>query len=73
MVLTSSHPKANNFNGFQFRDNLKSNAQRVSKERTSARYLASSSDQSRGAMATALVLVFLVPVSQGQSKKNVRR
>ena len=29
MVLTSFHPKANNFNGFQFRNNLRSNAQSV--------------------------------------------
>jgi len=71
VVLPSSHPKANNFSSFQSRDNLKPmHSVYLTKNAGSTLGFVKRSIRS-GLVLTALVLAYLAPASQAQSKKNV--
>ena len=71
MVLPSFHPKANNFNGFRFRDKPKSMQSVCPMENFGSTLGFVNRSIRSGLCLTALALAFLVPASQGQSKKNV--
>jgi len=71
VVLPSFHPKANNISSFQSQDNLKL-MHRVYLMKNAGSTLGFVKRSLRsGFVLTALVLAYLAPASQGQSKKNI--